>query len=309
MTSTSSVRPQDPDYPGLLRTISDPPEVLYRLGTMVPDADAVAFVGSRSPTAYGRRMTRLLAADAARAGLVVVSGLARGIDSEAHAAALASGGTTWAVLGCGLDRVYPPENQGLARRIVEAGGCLLSEFPAGTPPLANHFPSRNRIIAGLSWVTVVVEGRLRSGSLITARLAAGQGREVMAVPGPADSELSAAPHLLLREGVRPMTCIKDLLEELPPECRARTLYPTSFSNPVGSPERAGKEASLLDEREGSVPMLEKRRIMDLLGPSGITLEELVIETGLDFSQVSHIIFHLELEGLVRPMEGQRYARL
>ncbi|MBI4677471.1 MAG: DNA-protecting protein DprA [Elusimicrobia bacterium] len=285
-----SVGAGEAGYPQLLGSIPDPPRTLHYLGVLDPGARGIAFVGSRAPTAYGRRMARSLAGDAARSGFVVVSGLARGLDTEAHQAALAAGGLTWAVLGCGLDRVYPPENKRLAERIVESGGCVLSEFEPGTPPLPEHFPRRNRVIAGLCWATVVVEGRVKSGSLITARLAASQGREVLAVPGPADSELSAAPHLLLREGAKPAGRLQDIVDELPPECRV-------FAASKGT------------QAPGPVLSAEKARLLDLIGHAGTTLEELVMGAGLDFSLVSHIIFQLELEGLVEPLEGQRYARI
>jgi DNA processing protein len=293
------------DYPELLKSIPDPPKSLRLAGDLDPGAAAVAIVGSRQPTVYGRRMARLLAGGAARAGLVVVSGLARGIDAEAHEAALEAGGVTWAVLGCGLDRVYPPENAGLAERIKASGGCLISEFPEGTQPLREHFPSRNRIVSGLSWLVVVVEGRLKSGSLITARLAANQGRAVLAVPGPADSSLSAAPHLLLKEGVRPATCVQDLLEELPPGIRFGKPLPGPSREPAGAVENG---SAVVGGRMGD-PGGDRARILDLIGPAGATLEDIVSGAGLDFPQVSHIIFQLELEGLVAALDGQRYARL
>ncbi|MBI5624541.1 MAG: DNA-protecting protein DprA [Elusimicrobia bacterium] len=289
----------------MLRAIPDPPEALYWRGLLPRTALAVAFVGSRRPTGYGRRMARSLAGAAARAGLVVVSGLARGIDSEAHEAALAAGGTTWAVLGSGLDRVYPPENAGLAERIERSGGCLLSEFAPGTPPLAGHFPRRNRVIAGLCWAVVVVEGRLKSGSLITARLAANQGRAVLAVPGPADSSLSEAPHLLIQEGARAMTRLEDLIEELPPICGARWARQGSLAGPGGGLE----EEHPSDGKPGQVEGGERGRILDIIGHSGATLDEIVSEAGLDLPRISHIIFQLELEGLVAALDGQRYARL
>ncbi len=179
-------------YPALLASVRDAPVALYAWGRL-DDLPAVAVVGSRAPTNYGRRMARRLAGDLARRRVAVVSGLARGIDAEAHEGALDAGGTTWAVLGSGLGQVYPPENRDLARRIVDEGGCLLSEFPLAEKPDRWRFPRRNRIVAGLSWATLIVEGRSKSGSLLTAQNAVEYGREVLAVPGPAGSPLSEAP--------------------------------------------------------------------------------------------------------------------
>lgn len=287
-------RPGDPDYPELLRSIGDPPRTLYRRGALSRSLDGVAFVGARRPTAYGLRMARRLAGGVARAGLAVISGLARGIDTQAHLAALEAGGTTWAVLGSGVDRVYPSENGNLAGRIVESGGCVLSEFAPGTPPLAEHFPRRNRIVAGLAWATVVIEGKATSGALITARLAAEQGREVLAVPGPADSELSDASFILIREGAKPVRSVDEILRELPPACRWGVCEPAGTAGQADPKTAASREM---------------RRVLGLIGPLGSSLEELSSEAGLDFSQVSHILFQLELDGLVESLEGQRYARM
>ena len=179
------------------------------------EGEPLAIVGSRTPTLYGRRMARELAAACAAKGIPVVSGLARGIDSEAHRGALRGGGVTWAVLGSGLDVIYPKGHEPLAEEILARGGALISEAPLGAPPVRANFPRRNRILSGLSWGAVIVEGRLKSGSLITARLAAEQGREVFAVPGPADSPLSEGPHELLRQGAAMARSLEDIIEELP----------------------------------------------------------------------------------------------
>lgn len=205
----------DPEIPGLLRSIDDRPTTLFMRGRLDSSRPAIAVVGSRRPTEYGRRTARRIAGEAARAGVVVVSGLARGIDAEAHRAALAAGGVTWAVLGSGLDRIYPPEHADLAEEIVSAGGALISEFALGCPPRRENFPRRNRIVSGLCWGAVVVEGARRSGSLITARTAAEQGRAVFAVPGPADSPMSEGPHELLRQGAALACRFEDIVAELP----------------------------------------------------------------------------------------------
>jgi DNA processing protein len=278
----------DPDYPPLLGAVPDAPLALYVLGRL-DDLPAAAVVGSRSPTEYGRRMARRLAADLARRRVAVVSGLARGIDSEAHEAALNAGGATWAVLGSGLDRVYPPENRDLVRRIAGEGGCVLSEFPLAVPPHKGHFPRRNRIVAGLSWATIVVEGRHRSGSLLTAGKAAEYGREVFAVPGPADSPLSDGPHGLLRQGARLAAKAEDVT----------SLFPARFgSRPLAS--------------RGSAPAValegEEARILQHLGGDSLSLEELGRLTGLDMTALSLIMFGLEIKELVSAVPGQRYAK-
>jgi DNA processing protein len=276
------------ELPELLRSIHDPPLALYALGEL-GSRHAVAVVGSRGPTQYGVRMARRLAFDTAQAGLVVVSGLARGIDKEAHEAALDAGGTTWAVLGSGLSRLYPEEHSALARRIVERGGCLLSEYPLDMAPLADNFPKRNRLVSGLSWATVVVEGRGRSGSGVTAKEALEQGREVLAVPGPADSPLSEAPLRLLSQGAAVCRGFEDIRAVLPPG--AALPLPPRPDEPA--PCDLGEEQA---------------RILALLGADSLSLDELSGATGLDTTRLSSIMFGLELSALVIPLPGQRYAQ-
>ncbi len=280
----------DPDYPDLLASIHDPPLVLYVLGELKGE-NPIAFVGSRFPTPYGRRMARQLAGESARGGAIVVSGLARGIDAEAHQAALDAKRPTWAVLGSGLARVYPTENQSMARRIVAEGGAVISERPLDTPPTGDVFPRRNRIVSGLSWVTVVVEGRHKSGSLITAKLALDQGREVLAVPGPLDSALGEAPHSLLQAGARAAVSAQDILGALPDglQRQARNLPPRPVM-PVEPP--TGEEASVLA----------------LLGSDALSLDELVQLSGLDTTRISSIMFGLEIKERVQSVPGQRYAQ-
>lgn len=274
--------------PELLRSISDPPLALYALGEP-GSRHAVAVVGSRGPTQYGVRMARRLAYDCAAAGLVVVSGLARGIDKEAHEAALDAGGTTWAVLGSGLGRLYPAEHAALARRVVESGGCLLSEYPLDMEPLPDNFPKRNRLVSGLSWATVVVEGRARSGSGVTAKEALDQGREVLAVPGPADSPLSEAPLRLLSQGAALCRNLDDIRAVLPP----------GAARPLPAPAGEGTPADL-DEQEAAV--------LGLLGSESFSIDELAAVSGLDVGRLSSVLFGLELKRLVIPQPGQRYAQ-
>lgn len=278
----------EPDYPETLASLPDAPMVLYAWGRL-DDLPAVAVVGSRAPTNYGRRMARRLAGDLARRRVAVVSGLARGVDAEAHVAALEAGGTTWAVLGSGLGQIYPPENRDLARRIADEGGCVLSEYPLAVTPRAEHFPRRNRIVAGLSWATIVVEGRARSGALLTARNAAEYGREVLAVPGPADSPLSEAPHGLLRDGARLAASVEDVLDALPPGFASR---PQTPPRAVAAPTLEGEEA----------------RILRQLGGDSLSLDELGRLTGLDMTHLSLIMFGLEIKELVSAVPGQRYAK-
>jgi DNA processing protein len=278
----------DPDYPEMLASVADAPLILYAWGRL-DDLPGVAVVGTRAATAYGRRMARALAGDLARRRIAVVSGLARGIDAEAHEAALDAGGATWAVLGSGLGEIYPPDNRDLARRIVAEGGCLLSEYPLTVTPSKGLFPRRNRIVAALSWVTVVVEGRHGSGALITARNAVDYGREVLAVPGPADSPMSEAPHKLLREGARLAVSARDVLAALPAGAGVGPLAPRK-------PARAARADG------------EEARILGLLGGDSLSLDELGKMTGLDMTHLSLIMFGLEIKELVSTVPGQRYAK-
>jgi DNA processing protein len=201
----------DPDYPIALRHITDPPPVLFVKGMLPPDDTlAVALVGTRRASPYGRTVAERLGRELAQAGVAVVSGLARGVDTVAHQAVLEAGGCTVAVLGNGLDQVYPPENASLARRVIDRG-ALVSEFAPGVPPDALNFPRRNRLISGLSAATVIVEAGDRSGALITADYALEQGREVFAVPGSILSVMSVGPNTLLKQGATPVTCVSGRL--------------------------------------------------------------------------------------------------
>ncbi|MBI4370751.1 MAG: DNA-protecting protein DprA [Elusimicrobia bacterium] len=282
------IRRGEPDFPDLLACLPDAPSALYAQGAWSP-RPAVAIVGSRAPTPYGRRMARVLSGDLARRGVAVVSGLARGIDAEVHAAALDAGGVTWAVLGSGLGEVYPPENRGLARRITEHSGCVLSEYPLAARPRPELFPRRNRIVAGLAWAVVVVEGRENSGAGGTAKWALDYGREVLAVPGPADSPLSATPHRLLREGARLAASAEDVLAALPP----------GLALPPAAP-RPGRLAPAFEAEEAGV--------LAALGSDSLSLDELARGTGLDIARLSTIMFALEIKDAVSFVPGQRYAK-
>jgi DNA processing protein len=277
----------DSDYPQILRHIPDPPALLYGCGTL-PEEPAVAIVGTRHPTDFGRRFTEQLAEELAAAGMVVISGLARGIDAAAHRGALNSGGKTVAVLGCGIDRVYPAENASLYQKIIEQG-ALISEYPPGSEPLPGHFPGRNRIISGLSKGTLVIEACRDSGSLITAEFALEQGREVMAVPGSVDRKTSYGPNLLIQQGAHLITEATEILQILGSntyDLRARP--PTELSG-FNLPEPASSVLLRLD--------LTPRHC-----------DELARESGLTPMELSVILLHLELQGYAEKLPGGRYIR-
>ena len=279
------VHPGGPGYPELLGQVMDPPTSLNTRGKIIrKDLLSVAVVGSRNPTPYGRHMARIISGGLAVSGVTVVSGLARGIDTEAHKAALDKGGRTLAVLGCGLDVDYPRGSGDLKRRIM-ASGALLSEFDPGTPPLPRNFPSRNRIISGLSLAVVVVQARQRSGSLITARWALDQGREVMTVPGRADDPLSAGPIALLRDGAAPVCHSDDIL---------RALGLDKMVGPTSGSER---------DRQAADP------VMWALKPGPRLPEDLAKTTGMPLPQILSELSKLELEGLViRDPGGQFWLK-
>jgi len=269
--------PSDSDYPNLLTQIADPPLGLFVRGRLQAAA-LVAIVGSRRASAYGIQVARLLGEELARAGVVVVSGMARGVDASAHEGALAAAGATWAVLGTGPDRIYPPEHGDLAERIGEKG-ALLTEFPPGTPPRRHHFPQRNRILAGLSSAVVVVEATARSGALVTARLAVDEGREVFAVPGSILSDLSVGPNALLRMGARPILTPRDVLQFV-------------GVDPVAS-------------NDGSEP---RRGIMRHLEPGeAVTVDELASRSGRTIPQVLEEMLKLEMDGIVDRRDDGCYS--
>jgi DNA processing protein len=269
------IRRGDPGYPPLLRAIPDPPAALWTRGVAGPellDAPTAAVVGARSCSAYGRAVARMLGRELATAGVVVVSGMARGIDGEAHRGALDAHGRTVAVLGCGIDRDYPAAHRGLAAAIVAAGGLIVSEYEPGVEPAPWRFPARNRIIAGLCSVTVVVEARARSGALITADFALEDGREVMVVPGEITSALSAGVNGLLRLGATPVTGTGDVLEALGIEPAAHA---------EAAPRLSATAASVAAR----------------LADAPATPDELVRVTGLGASDVAAALVELELAGV------------
>jgi DNA processing protein len=283
-------------YPPMLAAIPDPPLVLYVQGTILPqDAVAVAIVGSRHATHYGTTQAERLASGLARAGITVVSGLARGIDGAAHRGALNAGGRTIAVLGSGLAKLYPPEHRELAAEIV-GHGAVVSESPILTDPVAGAFPQRNRIISGLSCGTVVVEASDRSGALITVVHSIEQGREVFAVPGPVDSRMSRGCHHLLRDGARLVETVDDILNEL---------GPLSVSIPSADPDGPSihKPAELLlNDHE--------KLVLAVVGEGrATTVDDVIAASGLSTPQVLTIISVLEMRRLIRRVDGNAVHRI
>lgn len=281
--------PQD-EYPALLKTIPDPPLVLYVRGELRAEELAVALVGSRKATPYGLNVTHFLAADLGQAGFSIVSGLARGVDARAHNTALEAGARTIAVLGSGVDVIYPAEHGTLAKRIA-GQGAVVSEFPLTTPPHRENFPVRNRIISGLSYGVIVVEASLKSGSLITARMAAEQGREVMAVPGSIFNESSRGCHALLKDGAALVQNWKDVVEQLPQEA----------SKKVAEVKEPKSEADLTS--------LEKN-VMDLLSfeqPKHI--DQIAQILGIKMQELLGVLVDLELRNYVSQMPGKQFVRM
>ncbi len=287
----------DEGYPRLLKEIHDPPIGLYRKGGYLFGQPGIAIVGSRRTTLYGQSVAKKLAGELARLGFCVVSGLARGIDTAAHEGALAAGGKTVAVLGCGLDIVYPPENLDLYRRIAETG-AVLSEFPFGRKADKQTFPMRNRVVAGMSEAIVVVESDVSGGAMITARFAGEQGRLIFAVPGRIDQPTSAGCHQLIRDGATLLTGVDDILNEL---SYLDGLRPQAIATPG--------EASVLEQL---LPQLggEERRVFDCFQGGGVLgLDALVETTGLGAPQISAALMMLELKKLVtKRADGSFEAR-
>lgn len=279
----------DTAYPEYLRHIFNPPAVLYYLGDIRPDDDpAVALVGSRRSTYYGREMAGRLAKELAGAGLTVVSGMARGIDTAAHRGALEGEGRTFAVLGSGLDVVYPPENRKLMREIA-AHGAVISEFPLGSPPEPWHFPVRNRIISGLTRGTVVVEAAARSGALITAELALEQGRDVMAVPGNVTTPVSRGPHGLIKQGARLVESGADILEEI------------GVAALSGPPAAGGGAAAPLDPDE--------ERVLKLIEAEPLAMDIIIRDAGLPSERVTAVLTLLEIKGIARRLPGGLFHKI
>jgi DNA processing protein len=285
------LRPGDSRYPALLGAIPAPPPLFVRGALVDDDALAIAIVGSRRPTPYGLAVAERLASDLAGRGVTIVSGLARGIDTAAHRGALAAGGRTIAVLGCGLDVVYPPENVALARTI-EAHGAVVSQFAAGVPALPGHFPARNRTLAGLALGVVVVEAAEKSGALITAGFAGDLGRETYAVPGRITSPSSAGANRLIQDGAKLVTCWLDIVSELPEPWRRAVRGPLASTDEPPQPEIGSDEG----------------RMFRLLAPDEPQhIEELIARAGLEPARAATSLMTLELGGWARQLTGQRWV--
>ena len=284
-----AIHPEHPAYPRLLREISGRPPILYARGDVTPaDENAVGIVGTRRATPYGRQVAERIAGELAEAGVTVISGLARGIDAAAHAAALDAGGRTIAVLGSGPDVIYPAEHRILAERILESG-AIVTEQPPGTKPDAQNFPARNRIISGMSIAVVVIEAPARSGALITASFAADQGREVFVVPGSVLAASSEGSNALLRDGARIVCSGADVLEDLD----------------LGTAGTAGSVQTALPMDEMDE---DERLVLGVMRPDPRHIDELTEETGLPAAVVGAALMKMELKGLVRNFGAQFYVR-
>jgi DNA processing protein len=279
---------KDSGYPKSLAAIANPPSILYIQGELLPeDHQSVAIVGSRKASSYGIRTAESMAQELSVHGFTIVSGLARGVDSAAHSGALAVGGRTLAVLGCGLDIQYPPENAKLYQEIIRQG-AVISEFSLGTLPLPPHFPHRNRIISGLSMGTLVVEATERSGSLITAQCALEQGREVFAIPGNVGVVNSQGTNRLIKAGAKLVAGIQDILEELQPQ--------------LGTQRH-------LRTRPAPVRLEPIEEVLyGMLSDEPRHIDELIIQSRLPSAQVSGVLLQLELKGSVKHLSGQLYVR-
>lgn len=276
------------DFPSLLKEIQYCPFVIYLKGKRdVLSKPSVSIVGTRNCSSYGRVVAENLSSELSKRGLVIVSGLARGIDTIAHSSAIEKGETI-AVLGSGIDKIYPPENKKLASKIEEKG-ALITEFPLGTKSLPFNFPMRNRIISGLSYITIVVEASEKSGALITAKWALEQGRDVLSVPGPITSKESRGANLLIKQGAKPVLSWEDVLEEIPSYVKSE----------------------LSEKWEESQPELtsEEERILSLIPfDFEITIDELSLSSGIPVYEIFPVLFQLELKGLIIEYPGKSYQR-
>ncbi len=295
--NVSLVTAASPIYPSLLLNIYDFPPILYVKGSLLPDDIMVAVVGSRMASTYGRFTTERLCRELAMGGITVVSGMARGIDSAAHAGALAGKGRTIAVLGCGIDIVYPPENNKLFEKIAEHG-AVITEFPFSTQPVAPNFPARNRIISGLSLGVLVVEAGEKSGSLITARIALEQNREVFAVPGNIDSPGTKGTHSLIRDGAKLVENAGDILEEIIPQLSPMASFLESTDG--------GSDGRVLF-RSDENPTSQEQRVLKSMGAEKVHVDTLAAQTGYKVQDLLAILMSLELKGYVAQQPGKIFV--
>lgn len=305
----------DERYPRCLQEIHNPPPLLFERGKLLPrDSLSIAIVGMRSPSLYGQQQAKKLAAGLARAGLTIISGMARGIDGVAHRAALEAGGRTIAVLGSGLMEIYPPEHKELFEEIA-AQGAVLSEFPPRMKPSAGAFPQRNRIISGLSLGTIVVEAAQRSGALITARLAMEQGREVFAVPGRIDQRNSKGCHLLIRDGATLVESVDDVLDQLGPliesiPCDVQAQVPQEVAGALDenpSVAAASENSTIRHPAELMLNEMEKK-VLDLIDTDPTRIDSVIAHSGLPAQNVLATISALEMRHLIHRLSGTMIAR-
>lgn len=284
--------PEDEEYPQSLRNCKEAPIAIYVLGHLPADDQAcVGLVGTRKITPYGRRVAGKLAGELAQAGVVIISGLARGVDSECHAACVRAKKPTVGVIGTGIGRCYPPENRALEKAILEHGGAVVSELPFNKPPNAFHFPRRNRLIAALSQPVVVIEGEIKSGALITAKLALEQGKDVLAVPGPIDSPQSGGPNSLVAQGAGVVTCVADILEYIPQQQRFG-LDSRFFEHDVQTPP---KPEETLTERE--------QQVMHAVADGQLSLDQVALALQADVPETAELLFNLEVKGFLACENG------
>ncbi|HWB83726.1 MAG TPA: DNA-processing protein DprA [Bryobacteraceae bacterium] len=301
----------DSRYPAPLREIFDPPVVLFARGRVeLLQTLMLGVVGTRRPTPYGLAVAERLAADLAHAGLTIVSGMARGIDTAAHKGALAAGGDTVAVLGCGVDIVYPSENRKLAAELA-VKGLIVSEFPMGSTAFPQNFPIRNRIISGVSLGVLVAEGAQYSGSAITAKLAIDQGREVFAIPGNITSKLSWGPNLLIKQGAKLVQDWNDVIVELPPESR-RHLISKGQQRILGEGNATaeGAQASLLNDSQPELGAVARKALEALKVDAAVHLDDLLeIVEDISPSELIAALFELEMLGLVKQLPGKNFVKV
>lgn len=283
MHEIRAITQKDEEFPRLLKEIPVPPALLYVRGKLIPEEKCLAVVGTRKPSRYGMEAAEKIIGELARisSGLVIVSGLATGIDTVAHTEALKNKMRTIAVLGSGIDKntIFPPQNKNLADKIEESGGAVISEYASGMPALAHHFPARNRIVSGLALGTMIIEAKEKSGALITARLSLEQNREVFALPGSIFSPNSYGPHWLIKKGAKLATSAEDILEEL-------NIVPN---------------AELNKERQFSLLTREEKIVQEILAAEELTVDELKEKTSFTVSGILSLLSMLELKGLVKRM--------
>lgn len=283
--------PEDEEYPECIKNSKEPPVALYVLGKLPSvNTPTVGMVGTRKITPYGRRVADKLATELTRCGITIISGLARGVDSACHAAAVRLQKPTVAVIGTGVGRCYPAENRPLAKAILQYGGAIVSELPVDSPPSAFHFPRRNRIIAALSQAVTVIEGEVKSGALITAKLALEMGKDVLAVPGPIDSPQSGGPNQLIKDGAGVVSCVQDIIDYIPEQLRFGITDKPLNAQPAAKAEEAALE-----------PLAKK--VLAVIGPGEASLDAVVEALKIDVPQAANVLFELEVKGILACRNG------